>query len=170
MRIGPQCTFLCWQEATSCLSKSKELMEAVLRDPGLLHLQQEGGAMLARLQCEASRLDSSPDIRYRHPGLSRPHRSLVAPSWELQSGAPAEGRCRAGPLEVQGTCHRLKPHHRSPMWALASPLGFPCFPPSSRRHQKTSLHFCSALWAKPFTETHWARPPKPRSLIPDRSP
>ncbi|XP_063104431.1 uncharacterized protein KIAA1755 homolog isoform X2 [Cavia porcellus] len=53
------------QEATSCLSKSKELMEAVLRDPGLLHLQQEGGAMLARLQCEASRLDSSPDIRSR---------------------------------------------------------------------------------------------------------
>uniref|UniRef100_A0A8C2VZU6 KIAA1755 n=1 Tax=Chinchilla lanigera TaxID=34839 RepID=A0A8C2VZU6_CHILA len=51
------------QEATSCLSKSKELMEAVLRDPGLLHLQQEGGATLARLQCEASRLDSSPDIR-----------------------------------------------------------------------------------------------------------
>ncbi|XP_004631057.1 uncharacterized protein KIAA1755 homolog [Octodon degus] len=51
------------QEATSCLSKSKELMEAVLRDPGLLHLQQEGGATLARLQCEASRLDSSPDVR-----------------------------------------------------------------------------------------------------------
>ncbi|KAM6147844.1 uncharacterized protein KIAA1755 homolog [Erethizon dorsatum] len=51
------------QEATSCLSKSKELMEAVLRDPGLMHLQQEGGATLARLQCEASRLDCSPDIR-----------------------------------------------------------------------------------------------------------
>ncbi|XP_033623022.1 uncharacterized protein KIAA1755 homolog isoform X2 [Fukomys damarensis] len=51
------------QEATRCLSKSKELMEAVLRDPGLLGLQQEGGATLARLQCEASRLDSNPDIR-----------------------------------------------------------------------------------------------------------
>lgn len=68
--MGPQGTSLCWQEATSCLSKSKELMEAVLRDPGLLGLQREGGATLARLQRDASRLDFSPDVRYRQ--TSRP--------------------------------------------------------------------------------------------------
>nr|XP_039335751.1 uncharacterized protein KIAA1755 homolog isoform X3 [Saimiri boliviensis boliviensis] len=51
------------QEATRRLSKSKELMEAVLRDPGLLGLQREGGATLARLQRDASRLDFSPDVR-----------------------------------------------------------------------------------------------------------
>ncbi|XP_069844436.1 uncharacterized protein KIAA1755 homolog isoform X5 [Dipodomys merriami] len=51
------------QEAARCLSKSKELMEAVLRDPGLLSLQREGGTTLARLQREASRLASNPDIR-----------------------------------------------------------------------------------------------------------
>nr|XP_055121160.1 uncharacterized protein KIAA1755 homolog isoform X2 [Symphalangus syndactylus] len=51
------------QEATRCLSKSKELMEAVLRDPGLLGLQREGGATLARLQRDASKLDFSPDVR-----------------------------------------------------------------------------------------------------------
>nr|XP_045013394.1 uncharacterized protein KIAA1755 homolog isoform X2 [Jaculus jaculus] len=51
------------QEATRCLNKSKELMEAVLKDPGLLGLQREGGATLARLQHEASRLDPNPDVR-----------------------------------------------------------------------------------------------------------
>ncbi|XP_012977949.1 uncharacterized protein KIAA1755 homolog isoform X2 [Mesocricetus auratus] len=53
------------QEATRCLSKSKDLMEAVLRDPGLLALQREGGATLARLQQEASRLNTNPDVRSR---------------------------------------------------------------------------------------------------------
>uniref|UniRef100_G1TQ95 KIAA1755 n=1 Tax=Oryctolagus cuniculus TaxID=9986 RepID=G1TQ95_RABIT len=51
------------QEATRCLSKFKDLMEAVLRDPGLLDLQRDGGATLARLRREASRLDFNPDIR-----------------------------------------------------------------------------------------------------------
>ncbi|VFV16955.1 Hypothetical predicted protein [Lynx pardinus] len=51
------------QEASRCLSKSKELMETVLRDPGLLGLQREGGATLARLRQEASRLDFNPDVR-----------------------------------------------------------------------------------------------------------
>ncbi|XP_062947796.1 uncharacterized protein KIAA1755 homolog [Cynocephalus volans] len=51
------------QEASRCLSKSKELMEAVLRDPGLLGLQREGGATLARLRREARRLDFNPDVR-----------------------------------------------------------------------------------------------------------
>lgn len=41
-------------------------MEAVLRDPGLLALQREGGATLARLQQEASRLNANPDVRYAH--------------------------------------------------------------------------------------------------------
>ncbi|XP_036275020.1 uncharacterized protein KIAA1755 homolog [Pipistrellus kuhlii] len=51
------------QEAARRLNKSKELMEAVLRDPVLLGLQREGGATLARLQQEASRLDFNPDVR-----------------------------------------------------------------------------------------------------------
>lgn len=51
------------QEASRCLSKSKLLMEAVLRDPGLLGLQREGGATLARLQQEANRLEFNPDVR-----------------------------------------------------------------------------------------------------------
>ncbi|XP_058541556.1 uncharacterized protein KIAA1755 homolog [Neofelis nebulosa] len=51
------------QEASRCLSKSKELMETVLKDPGLLGLQREGGATLARLRQEASRLDFNPDVR-----------------------------------------------------------------------------------------------------------
>ncbi|XP_011217914.2 uncharacterized protein KIAA1755 homolog isoform X1 [Ailuropoda melanoleuca] len=51
------------QEASRCLSKSKELMEAMLRDPGLLGLQREGGATLARLRQEAGRLDFNPDVR-----------------------------------------------------------------------------------------------------------
>ncbi|KAM4842705.1 uncharacterized protein KIAA1755 homolog [Thomomys bottae] len=50
------------QEAARCLSKSKKLMEAVLRDRGLLRLQREGGTTLASLQHEASRLVSSPDV------------------------------------------------------------------------------------------------------------
>ncbi|XP_058989222.1 uncharacterized protein KIAA1755 homolog isoform X1 [Mustela lutreola] len=51
------------QEASRCLSKSKELMEAVLRDPGLLGFQREGGATLAKLRLEAGRLDSNPNVR-----------------------------------------------------------------------------------------------------------
>lgn len=64
VRVGPKDTSPCWQEATRCLNKSKDLMEAVLRDPGLLALQREGGATLARLQQEASRLTANPDVRY----------------------------------------------------------------------------------------------------------
>lgn len=64
---GPKNTSLCWQEATRCLSKSKELMETVLRDPGLLALQREGGTTLASLQQEASGLNANPDVRYRYP-------------------------------------------------------------------------------------------------------
>lgn len=79
-RLGPQDTLLCWQEATRCLSKSKDLMEAVLRDPGLLALQREGGATLARLQQEASRLNTNPEVRYRQSPV------LPSPS-ELRGGA-----------------------------------------------------------------------------------
>lgn len=64
--IGPKTTSFCWQEATRCLSKSKELMEIVLRDPGLLALQREGGTTLASLQQEASSLNANPDVRYRY--------------------------------------------------------------------------------------------------------
>ncbi|XP_058535629.1 uncharacterized protein KIAA1755 homolog [Ochotona princeps] len=51
------------QEATRYMSKFKELMEVVLRDPCLLGLQREGGATLARLRGEAGRLDANPDVR-----------------------------------------------------------------------------------------------------------
>lgn len=72
VRIGPQAPSLHWQEASRCLSKSKELMETVLKDPGLLDLQREGGVTLARLQQEAGRLDYNPDVRYEQPGFSSP--------------------------------------------------------------------------------------------------
>lgn len=42
-------------------------METVLRDPGLLALQREGGTTLASLQQEASGLNANPDVRYKHP-------------------------------------------------------------------------------------------------------
>lgn len=42
-------------------------METVLKDPGLLALQREGGTTLASLQQEASGLNANPDIRYGHP-------------------------------------------------------------------------------------------------------
>lgn len=60
-------------------------MEAVLRDPGLLALQREGGATLARLQQEASRLNANPDVRYRL--------SISPPSLSVSSevGPPSEG-------------------------------------------------------------------------------
>ncbi|XP_060045784.1 uncharacterized protein KIAA1755 homolog isoform X2 [Erinaceus europaeus] len=51
------------KEAERYLSKSKERMEAVLRDPGLLSLQHDGGTTLARLQQEAARLDCNPHVR-----------------------------------------------------------------------------------------------------------
>lgn len=73
-----------WQEASRCLNKSKELMEAVLRDPDLLGLQREGGATLARLQQEASKLDFNPDVRYRHPVFPSPSPPcFLDGSWEL---------------------------------------------------------------------------------------
>lgn len=56
-------------------------MEAVLRDPVLLGLQREGGATLARLQQEASRLDFNPDVRYGRSSLPLP--SLLFLGWEL---------------------------------------------------------------------------------------
>ncbi|VCW97543.1 unnamed protein product, partial [Gulo gulo] len=74
------------QEASRCLSKSKELMEAVLRDPGLLSLQREGGATLAKLRQEAGRLDSNPDVRYEWPGFSSP--TFVPRPWGPRAGDP----------------------------------------------------------------------------------
>ncbi|XP_055977878.1 uncharacterized protein KIAA1755 homolog [Sorex fumeus] len=58
------------QEASWRLNQSKERMEEVLRDPGLCSLQREGGAMLARLQQEASRLPFHPDIRSQMAGAA----------------------------------------------------------------------------------------------------
>lgn len=81
---GSQATFLHWQEASRCLNKSKELMEAVLRDPVLLGLQREGGTTLARLQQEASRLDFNPDVRYGRPSF--PLLPYLLPGWEFGAG------------------------------------------------------------------------------------
>lgn len=47
-------------------------MEAVLRDPGLLSLQREGGTTLAQLQQEGSRLNFNPDVRYGHQAFPPP--------------------------------------------------------------------------------------------------
>lgn len=64
-------------------------MEAVLRDPGLLGLQREGGATLAKLQQEAGRLDSNPDVRYERPGFSSP--TFVPWPWGFGAGDPPSG-------------------------------------------------------------------------------
>lgn len=93
--IGPQDTPLCWQEATRCLSKSKERMETVLRDPGLLALQREGGTTLASLQQEASGLDSNPDVRYRHP-VSPPSFPVRPQKW----GHPVKGLGKPPPYPL----------------------------------------------------------------------
>lgn len=62
--VGSEGSSLCLQEATRYMSKFKELMEVVLRDPCLLGLQREGGATLARLRRKAGQLDANPDVRY----------------------------------------------------------------------------------------------------------
>lgn len=100
MGTEPQATSLPWQEASRCLSKSKELMEAVLRDPGLMGLQREGGATLARLRQEGSRLNFNPDVRCGHqafPPLPHPVPWAGTQSW----GHFAEGMQRVGSEEVQ---------------------------------------------------------------------
>ncbi|XP_014465791.2 uncharacterized protein KIAA1755 homolog [Alligator mississippiensis] len=51
------------QEATECTERYRELMRTVLRNPQLDTLQRDGGATLARLRKEATRLSSSPDVR-----------------------------------------------------------------------------------------------------------
>ncbi|XP_008170421.2 uncharacterized protein KIAA1755 homolog isoform X1 [Chrysemys picta bellii] len=51
------------QEAAECTERYRELMKAVLSDVQLVSLQREGGATLARLRKEASRLSFSPDVR-----------------------------------------------------------------------------------------------------------
>lgn len=100
VEIGPKDPPPCWQEATRCLSKSKDLMEAVLRDPGLLALQREGGATLARLQQEASRLNANPDVRYAH-SISPPSCPIRAQRW----GHPMKRMHRVGLEEQLG--HRF---------------------------------------------------------------
>ncbi|CAM5152309.1 unnamed protein product [Eretmochelys imbricata] len=51
------------QEAAECMERYRELMKAVLSNVQLVSLQREGGATLARLRKEASRLSFSPDVR-----------------------------------------------------------------------------------------------------------
>ncbi|XP_050773650.1 uncharacterized protein KIAA1755 homolog isoform X2 [Gopherus flavomarginatus] len=51
------------QEAAECTGRYRELMKAVLSNVQLVSLQREGGATLARLRKEASRLRFSPDVR-----------------------------------------------------------------------------------------------------------
>ncbi|XP_067410635.1 uncharacterized protein KIAA1755 homolog [Emydura macquarii macquarii] len=51
------------QEAAECTERYRELMKVVLSNEQLVSLQREGGATLARLRKEASRLSFSLDIR-----------------------------------------------------------------------------------------------------------
>ncbi|KAM6120863.1 uncharacterized protein KIAA1755 homolog [Phoenicopterus ruber ruber] len=51
------------QDAAACIGRHQELMRRVLSDPQLVHVQREGGAVLARLRREAARLSASPDVR-----------------------------------------------------------------------------------------------------------
>lgn len=81
-----QASSLLWQEASWLLSQSKELMEVVLRNPGLQGLQREGGAILARLQQDADRLPFHPDVRYTH--IPFPRILLLSWALELMAGRP----------------------------------------------------------------------------------
>ncbi|XP_045151443.1 uncharacterized protein KIAA1755 homolog [Echinops telfairi] len=102
------------QEAARCLSKSKELMEAVLRDPGLLVLQREGGATLARLRWEASRLDFNPDVRGKarllyssqEPVITRLMVTEVS-SWMEQEGS----RCLQALTPKEGSLETVEKIH-----------------------------------------------------------
>ncbi|KAM6053266.1 LOW QUALITY PROTEIN: uncharacterized protein KIAA1755 homolog [Theristicus caerulescens] len=51
------------QDAAACIGRHQELMRRVLSDPQLVCVQREGGAVLARLRREATRLSASADVR-----------------------------------------------------------------------------------------------------------
>ncbi|CAM9554585.1 unnamed protein product [Bubo scandiacus] len=51
------------QDAAACIRRHQELMQRVLSDPQLVHVQREAGAVLARLRREAARLSASADVR-----------------------------------------------------------------------------------------------------------
>lgn len=57
------CLTLPPQDAAACIERHQELMRRVLSDPQLVHVQREGGAVLARLRREAARLSASANIR-----------------------------------------------------------------------------------------------------------
>lgn len=95
-------------------------MEAVLRDPGLMSLQREGGATLARLRQEGSRLNFNPDVRYRHQAFPpQPH---YVPWAGTQSwGLFAEGSHRVGSEDVQDGVFAV-PIFRAEACTSASPF------------------------------------------------
>nr|XP_014354220.1 PREDICTED: uncharacterized protein KIAA1755-like [Latimeria chalumnae] len=51
------------QEVLCCISEHKAMMKSVLEDARLVHLQMEGGAILAKLRKEESQLNFSEDYR-----------------------------------------------------------------------------------------------------------
>ncbi|XP_009469754.1 PREDICTED: uncharacterized protein KIAA1755 homolog [Nipponia nippon] len=51
------------QDAAACIGRHQELMRRVLSDPQLVCVQREGGAVLARLRREATRLSASANVR-----------------------------------------------------------------------------------------------------------
>ncbi|XP_063205708.1 uncharacterized protein KIAA1755 homolog isoform X2 [Chroicocephalus ridibundus] len=51
------------QDAAACIKRHQELMQRVLSDPQLVCVQREGGAVLARLRREATRLSASANVR-----------------------------------------------------------------------------------------------------------
>uniref|UniRef100_A0A8C8S8D6 KIAA1755 n=1 Tax=Pelusios castaneus TaxID=367368 RepID=A0A8C8S8D6_9SAUR len=57
------------QAAAECTARYRELMAVVLSNTQLVSLQREGGATLARLRKDASRLSFSPHIRYGGLGM-----------------------------------------------------------------------------------------------------
>ncbi|XP_042657205.1 uncharacterized protein KIAA1755 homolog isoform X2 [Tyto alba] len=51
------------QDAAACIGRHQELMQRVLSDPQLVHVQREAGAVLARLRREAARLSTLAGVR-----------------------------------------------------------------------------------------------------------
>ena len=92
----------------------------MLRDPGLMSLQREGGATLARLRQEGSRLNFNPDVRYGHQAFP-PLLHLVPQAGTQSWGHFAEGTHRVGSEDVWNGVFAV-PIPRAEASTLASPF------------------------------------------------
>lgn len=52
------------------MEEQRRLMKEVLEDAGMVTLQREGGAVLARMRREDHRFPQSEDYRYRRPAAA----------------------------------------------------------------------------------------------------